>query len=470
MKRLLLVIFCATLSLAGVAQNTRTVKGMVFDQNDVPLSGAVVKSTTTDQSVQTGASGAFELQVATHVKHLSASLEGYFTTQLEVDGSYLIFKLKIDKKYAENKAKAEAAARLAAQQEAEAKAKAEEAARIAAEKEAAAKAKAEEAARIAAEKEAAAKAKAEEAARIAAEKEAAAKAKAEEAARIAAEKEAAAKAKAEEAARIAAEKEAAAKAKAEEAARVVAEKEVAAKAEETAQKAQLVSVKGGNEVNTTVSSQQAQTVEDGRITLAKKSGYFSTVELSFFTPIKDSYSSDVANACYKYIGVNYIGGYQFKGQDYLGVGLGVNFDPTFDGGTYELYDPNFGYTDFTMPRQDLIVPVYLYYRHNFVAKRRVSPFLACSLGGFFSTPASAQFDYYDRFKYSSCGILATPQFGLDMALTDKLNMYFSIGLNCYTAYRYQGVAAVDNIPVYPTIIALEKRLLTGLDFHVGFTF
>ena len=179
MKRFLIMLFCVTLSLAGVAQNTRTVKGMVFDQNDIPLSGAVVKSITTDQSVQTTASGAFELQVATHVKQLKASKEGYIDALLEVDGSYLIFKLKIDKKYAENKAKAEEAARIAAQQEAEAKAKAEEAARIAAEKEAAAKAKAEEAARIAAEKEAAAKAKAEEAARKAAEKEAA-KAKATE--------------------------------------------------------------------------------------------------------------------------------------------------------------------------------------------------------------------------------------------------------------------------------------------------
>ena len=155
MKRLLLVIVCAMLSIVGVAQSTRTVKGMVFDQNEVPIAGATIKAATADQSVQSTATGAFEIQVPTHVRALNATKEGYFMSTLEVDGSYLIFKLKIDKKYAENKAKAEEAARIAAEKEAEAKAKAEEAALLAAQQEAIAKAKAEEAARIAAEKEAA---------------------------------------------------------------------------------------------------------------------------------------------------------------------------------------------------------------------------------------------------------------------------------------------------------------------------
>ena len=102
------------------------------------------------------------------------------------------------RRYDNNSAAAEEAARKAAAEEAARKAAAEEAAR---------KAAAEEAARKAAAEEAARKAAAEEAARKAAE-EAAAKAAAEEAARKA-EEEAAAKAAAEEAARKAAEEEAA---------------------------------------------------------------------------------------------------------------------------------------------------------------------------------------------------------------------------------------------------------------------
>ena len=171
-------------SVAAVAQNTRLVKGVVFSEEDIPLQGVTLSVVGMSEHTLSSENGVFEIRVSPYARKLKASIEGYISQTAEIDGSYLVFKLKVDKEYAANKAKAEEEARIAAEKEAAAKAKAEEEARIAAEKEAAAKAKAEEEARIAAEREAAAKAKAEERARIAAERDAAAKAKAEEQSQI----------------------------------------------------------------------------------------------------------------------------------------------------------------------------------------------------------------------------------------------------------------------------------------------
>ena len=153
-----------------MAQN-RIVKGVVFDADGLPLAGVTVSDENSTTSTQSLDGGQFEMSVSPYTKYVVATAEGYLTARAEIDGSYLVLTLKVDKKYKENKLKAEKEARLVAEKEALAKAKAKEEARIAAEKEALAKAKAEEEARIAAEKEAKAKAKAEEKARLAAEKE-----------------------------------------------------------------------------------------------------------------------------------------------------------------------------------------------------------------------------------------------------------------------------------------------------------
>lgn len=180
MKRLTLFLMCVMASFALTAQNTRVIKGLVFSEDDIPMKGVTLKAVGMDGSTVSAESGQFELYVSPYAKKVEASMEGYVSHTLEIDGSYLVFKLKVDKEYAKRKAAEEEAARVAAEQ-----AKAAEEARIAAEKEAAEKAAAEKAAeeeraRKAAEKEAAAKAKAEERARKAAEREAIAQAKAAE--------------------------------------------------------------------------------------------------------------------------------------------------------------------------------------------------------------------------------------------------------------------------------------------------
>ena len=199
MKRYLMLVLCAVLSHMAVAQSGRFVNGVVFDENDSPMAGVKVVAKGGAEQVVTGPDGQFKMTVSAYTKYLEAYAEGYLTQSAEVDGSYIVFRMKIDKKYAERKAAEEKAAAEAAA----AKAKAEEEARIAAEK-------AAEAKHVAEEKAAAAKAKAEEQARIEAEKKA-------EAEHLAAEKAAEAK-------RIAEEKAAAAKTKAEEKAKKIAKR------------------------------------------------------------------------------------------------------------------------------------------------------------------------------------------------------------------------------------------------------
>ena len=185
MKRVIITFLFTLFTVASYAQAKQIIKGYVYSSDGEALEGAVIKATGENTIAKSAKDGSFEIDVARHCNYIEASLEGYISAQAELNGSTVLFRLKVDKKYTQMKAKEEAA-------KAEAERKAQEQARIEAEK-----------AHIAAEKEAAAKAeaehKAQEQARIEAEK-----------ARLAAEKEAAAKAEAEreaqEQARIAKEK------------------------------------------------------------------------------------------------------------------------------------------------------------------------------------------------------------------------------------------------------------------------
>lgn len=126
-----------------MAQSTRLVKGVVLDSDNNPLSGATVSGTY--NSIVVDKTGKFELSVDMNTRYIKACLVGYEEQTMEIDGSFLIFNLNIDKKYASERAKAE--------KEAANKAKLEEQQRLEAEKQAAkeaeSKAKVEEKARLA---------------------------------------------------------------------------------------------------------------------------------------------------------------------------------------------------------------------------------------------------------------------------------------------------------------------------------
>lgn len=143
--------------------NMRPVKGFVQDEEGRVIKNVVIKAETGEE-YSPNADGSFEIRVPFTCRSLTFSAKFYFESKMEVDGSYLLVRLKYDKAAEEN-----------ARKEAEAKAKAEEEARAKAEKEAAKAAERAEKERLAAEekarKEAEAKAKVEEEARARAEKE-----------------------------------------------------------------------------------------------------------------------------------------------------------------------------------------------------------------------------------------------------------------------------------------------------------
>ena len=184
--------------------NTRPVKGFVQDEDGRILKNVVIKAETGEE-FSPNTDGSFEILVPFTCRSLTFSAPHYFESRQEVDGSYLLVRLKYDKNAEEKERK-----------EAEAKAKAEEEARAKAEKDAAkAQKEAAKAAERAEKERLAAEEKARKDAETAAKEEEEAKARAEQE-RLDAEKRA--QMEAEEAARA----EALAKERAERNAQIAA--------------------------------------------------------------------------------------------------------------------------------------------------------------------------------------------------------------------------------------------------------
>ena len=498
MKKFLFLTLCCALSLSVVAQGTRPVRGIVFDSDGIPMSGVTLTAVGSTDSKLSGADGTFEMMVSPYTKLIEASKEGFISARAEVDGSYLVFKLQVDKKYAENKAKAEEEARLAAQKAAEA-----EQARIAAEKAAAEKAeqerlaaeekkRIEEEKRIAAEKAAAEKAererlaaeekkRIEEEKRIAAEKAAAEKAererlaaeekkRIEEEKRIAAEKAAAEKAErerlaAEEKARIEAEK----KRIAEEKARLAEEKRLALEKA----KAEVKAIKSGDDDTTRQAqleqerqkalAQQALLQEKAKKAEAKKArieewkqaslkGYRSMVEVAFMMDfdLMPSYN------------LHYIGGYQINNYLYVGAGAGVCLHESAFGDN-SVAEWSKEPQDRPLPLQTVNVPVFAYFRANFI-NRRCTPYFAVAAGYRFSTKHYFQMPWQQHDYYSTSGLLINPQLGVNLRMTKRADVYLAAGFN------------MQQMPVFnageSTMFDAKfgKKFCYGFDLRLGFTF
>ena len=470
MKKFLFLTLCCALSLSVVAQGTRPVRGIVFDSDGIPMSGVTLTAVGSTDSKLSGADGTFEMMVSPYTKLIEASKEGFISARAEVDGSYLVFKLQVDKKYAENKAKAEEEARLAAQKAAEA-----EQARIAAEKAAAEKAEQE---RLAAEE----KKRIEEEKRIAAEKAAAEKAererlaaeekkRIEEEKRIAAEKAAAEKAErerlaAEEKARIEAEK----KRLAEEKARLAEEKRLALEKA----KAEVKAIKSGDDESTKQSqleqerqkalAQQALLQEKAKKAEAKKArieewkqaslkGYRSMVEFAFMMDfdLMPSYN------------LHYIGGYQINNYLYVGAGAGVCLHESAFGDNAIAewsQEPQTGF----LPLKFVNVPVFAYFRANFI-NRRCTPYFALAAGYRFSTKHYFNMPWDNQSEYySTSGLLINPQLGVNLRMTKRADVYLAAGFN------------MQQMPVFnageSTMFDAKfgKKFCYGFDLRLGFTF
>ena len=107
MKKYLFLALCCIIPLSVVAQATRPVRGIVFGDKNIPMQGATLTAVGSTTSATSSEDGTFEMMVSPYTQFIEASSEGYLPAQAEIDGSYLVFRLVIDKKYYENKAKAE---------------------------------------------------------------------------------------------------------------------------------------------------------------------------------------------------------------------------------------------------------------------------------------------------------------------------------------------------------------------------
>ena len=406
MKKHLLVLLCAISSLTALAQSGRFVNGVVFDENDSPIAGVKVVSKGGAEQVVTGSDGQFKMTVSAYAKYLEAYAEGYLTQSAEIDGSYIVFRMKIDKKYAERKAAQEKAAAEAAL----AKAKAKEQARIYAEQKAEAERlaaqKAAEAKRIAEEKAAAAKAKAEEQARIEAEKKA-------EAERLAAQKKA-------EAERIAEEKAAAAKAKAEEKAKRIAQR---------------------NEVDKAYNAKY------------KNKGLVHSFELSY------GYQSGKENVIYKNLGFREYGsfhpieatytiGYRFCNWVSAGVGAGVSYN-LVNLCTYgDVFDTMYKGADKFTP---INIPIFLNTKF-YMSRGKYQPMLSVS-GGVYAP---------------NLELLADFGVGCNLRLSKRGNMYFLASLRT-TPYGFF-VEKSLGFDYYLSGSYYYSDFVWTPSFKIGFTF
>lgn len=442
MKRYLILLLCALLPFTALAQSGRLVNGVVFDENDTPVKGVKVGVTGGTEEFVTGDNGQFQFMVSAYAKYLVASRDGYVTQSAEIDGSYIVFKMRVDKDYAKRK---EAEQRAAAEAE-QARIAAEQQAKLEAQRRAEAEAKAAELARQEAERkaaeEAAAKAKAEEQARIAAEKAEAARIKAEEQARLAAEKKAAeeeaAKARAEEQARLAAERkaaeEAAAKIKAAEAARKASEKQAVAEAAAKAKAEKLAE------------KQEAKRQYDAQY---KNKGIISAVELSYGYHLCRGNDVVYKNLGYKYYGnlspveFTYAFGYRFCNAFSLSAGAGVQYNLVNLCKAGDVFDPLYADAEKYTP---INIPIFINSK-IYMTRGKFQPILSVT-GGIYAP---------------NMELLADAGVGLNIRLGKIGNMYFLASVRTTPYGEF-----IEGIPADEYIY--KNDYVCTPTFKLGFTF
>ena len=173
-------------------------------------------------------------------------------------------------------------------------------------------------------------------------------------------------------------------------------------------------------------------------------GYSSIVNLSY-----------TVKTGHDYLGLDYIGGYRFNNKNFLGIGAGIRY--AFTAEALTMTDLNMGAS---LPGNSYVVPVFLYYRYNFL-NGRFSPFLGLSAGANLSTRAVLHLELCD-VKYTTIGGFLDPQVGINYRITPKSSLYLSVGFNLYTMSK-----CIDNTGYSATF---KHSLYYSADIHIGFTF
>lgn len=209
-------------------------------------------------------------------------------------------------------------------------------------------------------------------------------------------------------------------------------------------------------------------------TFNKESGYFSTISVSYLQALDggewqsyiDSPDYMMEGPSNNYISISYTGGYQFNGRHYLGANIGVSINAGPISPFGEVYAGGGRMPlGMTMPRNHVLMPLSLYYRFN-ILPRRITPFVACAVGGTLSTPIKARIYNTYYFQYSSCAPFVNPQVGVDFNINEKYSVLFGVGFNLFAGPVYTDINSFS----FPPMVTLERAAQCGLDFHVGFSF
>lgn len=184
---------------------------------------------------------------------------------------------------------------------------------------------------------------------------------------------------------------------------------------------------------------------------------YSKVQKGFGSIVNVSCSHGF-NYSYPSVGISYTAGYKFNNQIYLGGGVGANLN--IDGGqAIRSVLEQDSFNSFLNPCL-ISVPVFVYFRANFI-DRRCSPFFAISAGGNFSPKQTLILDLYN-VQYSTIGAFINPQLGVNFRTTTKTSVYLALGFQGFTAplcFKYTGYNAM-----------LRSAFGYGVDLHFGFTF
>lgn len=116
MKRCVLIVVATILCAFNInAQNLRRVEGSVKDYRGASISNATLYINGLDKTFMTQADGSFVIDVPIHCYAITVSADGYRAEYMEIDGTYMLFILRPEKR--KEVAKAEKRAEIAAQKE-----------------------------------------------------------------------------------------------------------------------------------------------------------------------------------------------------------------------------------------------------------------------------------------------------------------------------------------------------------------
>lgn len=107
MKRAIITIIFTLFAIASYAQAKQSVNGFVYNSDGIPIAGAIIKAVGDSAVAKSAQDGSFEMQAAQHCNFVEASCEGYISARVELTGTIVLFRLKVNKKYAQKQPKAQ---------------------------------------------------------------------------------------------------------------------------------------------------------------------------------------------------------------------------------------------------------------------------------------------------------------------------------------------------------------------------